>query len=95
MAAQQRTAASIFDTSRRLKIGLLCAALFVMTVLAQAQTYTVLHNFTGGADGAQPFGTLTLDFGGNIYGTASAGGNTTGSGCTIYHGCGTVFKLAK
>ena len=32
---------------------------------SQAQTFTVLHNFTGGADGANPFGSLTMDRGEN------------------------------
>lgn len=58
---------------------------------AQAQTFTVLHTFSG-ADGANPFGSLTLDRGGNLYGTASAGGYT-GNNCSPA-GCGTVFRLA-
>jgi len=40
---------------------------------AQAQSFTVLHSFTGGADGASPAAGLTLDKAGNLYGTASAG----------------------
>src|ERR1700690_1775589 len=54
---------------------------------AQAQTYNVLHDFTG-PDGAYPYGTLTMDRAGNFYGTTYGGG----SGCNGY-GCGTVFKL--
>lgn len=72
------------------------AALFATAILAagpaQAQTLTVLHTFTGGADGGQPIGTLTMDRAGNLYGTASTGG-FTGFGC--FHGCGTVFKLTQ
>jgi len=34
---------------------------------------TVLHSFTGGADGAYPEGVLVLDAQGNVYGTASGG----------------------
>lgn len=52
---------------------------------------TVLHDFSGGSDGALPFGSLIMDSSGNIYGTTSEGGN---SGCTEY-GCGTVFKLGS
>ena len=35
---------------------------------------TVLHNFTGGADGAFPWAGLTMDSAGNLYGVAEAGG---------------------
>jgi uncharacterized repeat protein (TIGR03803 family) len=51
---------------------------------AQAQSFTVLHNFTGGLDGSSPYAGLSMDRGGNLYGTASAGGK----------GYGTVFKLS-
>jgi uncharacterized repeat protein (TIGR03803 family) len=44
---------------------------------------TVLHHFTGGADGSQPVGGLTLGTDGNFYGTTSSGAN----------GYGTVFKM--
>jgi len=59
----------------------------------QAQTFTVLHTFTGGQDGATPFGGLTLDRAGSLYGTTSAGGYT-GNNCTSA-GCGTVFKITQ
>jgi uncharacterized repeat protein (TIGR03803 family) len=50
-----------------------------------SSSYTVLWNFTGGADGAQPREErLLLDSSGNLYGTASSGGST---------GYGTVFKV--
>jgi len=61
---------------------------------AQAQTYNVLYNFTGGADGAKPKAGVTLDQAGNLYGTTSAGGHTGGRCMTEeLQGCGTVFKL--
>jgi uncharacterized repeat protein (TIGR03803 family) len=53
-------------------------------------TETVLHSFTGGADGTNPFAGLILDKQGNLYGTASAGGNLSACGGD---GCGTVFKI--
>jgi uncharacterized repeat protein (TIGR03803 family) len=56
---------------------------------AQAQTFTVLYNFTDAPDGAFPFAGLLMDASGNLYGTTEAGGVSPGSG-----GCGTVFKLA-
>jgi uncharacterized repeat protein (TIGR03803 family) len=67
-----------------------CAlSLALLFQVAAAQTYTVIHNFTG-PDGATPYGTLTMDRAGNLYGTTYAGGN----GCDG-NGCGTVFKLTR
>ncbi len=51
----------------------------------------VLHDFTGGADGAVPFGTVTLDAAGNLYGMTYEGGGTS-SECK--YGCGVVFELS-
>jgi uncharacterized repeat protein (TIGR03803 family) len=45
---------------------------------------TVLHSFTGGADGSVLYGDLVQDKAGNLYGTTSNGGAS---------GVGTVFKL--
>lgn len=50
-----------------------------------ASKYKVLHDFTGGSDGAWPAGDLVADKKGNLYGTTSAGGT---------NGAGLVFKLA-
>ena len=47
---------------------------------------TVLHTFTGGADGGVPFGHLVQDKKDNLYGMTSFGGDPV---CL----CGTVFKL--
>ena len=59
--------------------------------LTAAGAENVLYSFTVGADGGFPFGSLVLDSAGNLYGTASAGGNTTGN--CYPSGCGVVFKL--
>ena len=64
-----------------------CALFFLTLVVAsqlQAQTFTVLHTFTGGQGGSNPESGLTMDRAGNLYGTASAGGAAN-------HG--TVFKI--
>ncbi|HEY1731635.1 MAG TPA: choice-of-anchor tandem repeat GloVer-containing protein, partial [Terriglobales bacterium] len=55
----------------------------------QAQTFTVLYNFTASWDGALPHDGLTLDAAGNLYGTASGGGSGIGQA-----GNGTVFRLS-
>jgi uncharacterized repeat protein (TIGR03803 family) len=52
---------------------------------------TVLHRFTGKADGGQPLAGLTMDSTGNLYGTTAGGGK---SGCNYFAvGCGVVFKI--
>src|SRR5258708_29634423 len=50
-------------------------------------TSSVIHNFTGAADGAAP-NALIFGADGNLYGTAYNGGNVN---CPS--GCGTVFKM--
>jgi len=52
--------------------------------LTQAQTFKVIHDFTGGVDGSLPYAGLTMDRAGNLYGTTSSGG-------TADHG--SVFRL--
>jgi uncharacterized repeat protein (TIGR03803 family) len=71
------------------------AVLFVTVALlapSVAQTYTVLHTFTG-ADGENPTAGVVIDQAGNLYGTASEGGDTSGD-CANFLGCGTVYKLS-
>ncbi len=72
-----------------LSLGGATAALaiaFMLTVIAtqstQAQTFTVLHTFTGGHDGGNPNAGVTIN-GRNLYGTAYYGGA----------GYGTVYEL--
>ena len=87
--ASQRKVARIYTGKM---IAACIVALLLLIPAAPAQTFTVLHTFTGSPDGAHPFDGVVLDRGGNLYGVAYGGG-VNGNGC--YGGCGTVFKLAK
>lgn len=66
---------------------LICALSVAAAPPAQAQTYTVLHSFTGMQDGEYPYAGLTLDRAGNLYGATpvSYGGE----------GPGAVFKMSR
>ena len=98
MASQQTT--NRWSLSSGSLTGFLAGSIFFVLTWAlapvmSAQTYTVLHSFTGGADGAHPYAGLTIDRRGNFYGTAYSGG-LQNNYCGDYYdvGCGTVFKLA-
>ncbi len=54
--------------------------------LAQGESYRVIHNFTGGQDGANPYTGLTIDAAGALYGTAFNGGGNQ---------FGTIFSLTN
>ena len=68
------------------------AATAVVTRPALAQTFSVIHYFSGGADGAFPTASLTMDQAGRLYGTAVEGGTYQGPQCTDF-GCGVVFRM--
>ena len=60
-------------------------SVFKLTFANGTWQYTSLHDFTGGRDGANPYGTLSFDAAGNIYGTTENGG---------MYGNGVVFQIA-
>jgi uncharacterized repeat protein (TIGR03803 family) len=81
------TESALFQDSRLLRfltLGLAIAVGILGAQTAQAQTYTVLHTFTGSPDGGLP-GPVTLDTTGNIYGVAGTEGGPKK--------CGTVWKI--
>jgi len=97
-AWQHHNSLNVRSTPRASSLALAFAVAIAMAApAAQAQTFQVIHRFTGGADGANPIaGGITSDSQGNLYGTAGNGGifnaNCLSSGVQV--GCGTVFKLS-
>ncbi len=84
-------------TTRWFQSAGIMGTVFFLSAIAPAQTLTVLHTFTDGADGGflapSMSGGITRDSGGNLYGTTNAGGITTGQ-CGFV-GCGVVFKVSS
>ena len=78
-------------------IGLIAGSMLLVSLLAtaaaQAQTMTVLHSFTGGADGSSPRAGVALDRAGNVYGVTPYGGSRMGN-CGGIGGCGVVYRAA-
>ncbi len=61
-----------------------------LTPSGSGWVHTVLYDFTGGADGGEPYKGVTLDAAGNLYGTAVTGGSGSCEG-----GCGVAYKLTN
>jgi uncharacterized repeat protein (TIGR03803 family) len=57
---------------------------FKLTRSGTRWTETLLHSFTGGKDGSQPYASVILDDAGNVYGTTLTGGS---------HGAGVVVEI--
>jgi len=89
MTSPTQLSTSISCSRRRrtaLALMLLCALTIVALPTAQAQTFSVIHSFSGGLDGAAPYAGLNMDRAGNFYGTTYAGGS---------HSLGTVYRLKR
>jgi len=87
---RKHIAAFIFDINLpagKATLVALAVLVVVLTVVptAQAQTFTLLHAFTGGQDGSEPMAGVTRDSAGNLYGTTYYGGANRE---------GVVFKLS-
>jgi uncharacterized repeat protein (TIGR03803 family) len=63
--------------------GFGCGTVFVLT---NSGKFSVLHSFTGGADGWDPVAPLAFDSSGNLYGTTGNGGT---------YDAGVVFKISR
>ena len=100
-----RPAPSQREVARGPVSGLAAVIVAILCVLSAiptaAQTFSVIHNFTGN-DGYRPDSGVILDRGGTIYGATAFGGNQRcgsghdpGSGGGGPAGCGVVFRLKK
>ena len=70
-----------------------CGTVFELSPVAGGKwKETVLYSFTGGSDGKNPYGGVTLDSKGDLYGTTVSGGS---GGTCSGDGCGVVFLLSK
>src|ERR1035438_7984526 len=79
--------------TKRLAATVALMLVVVAAQFAQAQTFNVLHSFNG-LDGQQPYDGVTLDGGGNLYGTAYDGGTGAGTVCKLtHHGSGWTFNV--
>lgn len=67
---------------------MMCALAMVVFAPNQihAQSFSVLHNFTGGSDGGFPLDGFAVDSSGNLFGTTSTGGSS---------GTGVVFEISQ
>ena len=57
-------------------------------------TESVIYSFQGGKDGYVPWGDLTFDAKGNLYGATEFGGGKGNTCDPFYQYCGTVFELS-
>jgi uncharacterized repeat protein (TIGR03803 family) len=80
---QYLSSISRFARAASVVLALAVLVLVLQTRSAQAQTFTVLSNFTG-PSGAYPYGGLMQDSAGTIYGTTYSGGSSS---------AGTMFAM--
>ncbi len=83
---ESRNYKSWFAVSKVLTVITLTLIMASMLTPSAWGQYKILYNFTGGADGSQPYDAFILDTSGNLYGTTTAGGAS---------GNGAVVKLTK
>jgi uncharacterized repeat protein (TIGR03803 family) len=65
-------------------LAVLLALVLIAVPSANAQTFTVLHEFTGAGDGSEPTAGVFVDATGNVYGVTNRGGSFN---------YGTLFRL--
>ena len=71
-----------------------CGVVYRLT-RSENWTQAILYSFSGGTDGLDPYGGLTMDGRGDLYGTTVAGGDLSCSSYEpIYPGCGVVYRIS-
>jgi uncharacterized repeat protein (TIGR03803 family) len=73
----------INSIGKRILVGAFVLGIVAMTTAAHAQTFSVVHNFSGGSDGGVPYTGFIMN-GKMFYGTASVGGSSNN---------GVIFKM--
>jgi uncharacterized repeat protein (TIGR03803 family) len=73
----------INSVGKRILVGAFVLGIVAMTTAAHAQTFSVVHNFSGGSDGGVPYNGFIMK-GKMFYGTASVGGSSNN---------GVIFKM--
>jgi uncharacterized repeat protein (TIGR03803 family) len=74
------------SAKRLIAFAFILALAMLASPRAQSQTFSVVHSFSGGTDGAAPLAGLIMDASGNLYGTTTSGGT---------FGAGTVFEYSS
>ena len=78
----------------RLQSAVAALGFALLPSLAEAGTLTVLHAFTGGADGATPWAYNQISTAGTVFGVTQSGGAACNVGGVPYLvGCGTIYKI--
>src|SRR5215472_6173128 len=99
---KSRTSASGFQATepqwehragKIVRVAILAVLALMIVPMTTAQTYTVLHSFIGGPDGQGPYGRLTMDRAGNLYGVNMGGLDNCRNGGGFR--CGMSFRMTK
>jgi uncharacterized repeat protein (TIGR03803 family) len=72
-----------------------CGSTFELSPSSSGWKLSLLHSYSNGLDGGNPYGGLLLDGSGNLYGATYTGGSQA-YGCSngYEQGCGVVFKIS-
>jgi uncharacterized repeat protein (TIGR03803 family) len=74
-------------------LGIGCGAAWELSPTSGGWAFTLIHDFVGGRDGAQPLAGFILDAAGNLYGTTGDGGNDNAC-VALGPGCGAVIEFS-